>query len=163
MVMQQDELHTDLLRRELQNAMHDEGLLESFLPIVYKNASYPPLKAFILKLMDANKRHQAILDTAMLSVSSSGSEGGGEASMISSLIRSVDIKDEVAKQEALLVAILQKVVYQQAANFKIIYSLTSPFELQQLSEDFRHMMEETTSSFEELQKVWALALASASH
>lgn len=163
MVMQQDELHTDLLKHELLKAMHDEGLLESFLPIVYKNASYPPLKAFILKLMDANKRHQKILDTAILSVPSSASEGEVEGSMISSLIHSVDIKDEEAKQEALLVTLLQKVVYQQVANYKILYSLTSPYEFHALSEDFRHMVEETTSSFNELQKIWVLALAAASH
>ncbi len=163
MVMQQDELHTDLLKHELLKAMHDEGLLESFLPNVYTNVSYPPLKALILKLMDANKRHQAILDTAILSVHSFSPDKVVEGSMVASLIHSVGAKEGLVQKEALLVSVLQKVVYQQAANFKILYSLTSPYEFHALSEDFRHMVEETTSSFNELQKIWVLALAAASH
>ena len=162
MGMQQDELNTEILKGELLKAIHDEGLLESFLPIVYSNASYPPMKALILKLMDANKRHQEILDTAILSVPSPVQDDTVTESMISILINHVNT-DDAARQEAFVVSSLQKIIYQQTANFKILHSLTPPYELQQLSEDFRHIVEESTSLFDELQKVWALALASASH
>ena len=163
MGMQHDEIHTELLKRELLKAMRDEGLIESFLPIVYKNTSDPPLKALVLKLMDANKRHQVILDTAILSTSSIGPEEEVEDSTISHLIKGIHAKEASGQQEARFVATLQKILYQQAANFKILHSFIPAFELQQLSEDFRHVVEEATGSFEELQKVWTLSLASASH
>ncbi len=160
--MLHDEIHTDLIKRELQKAMHDEGLLESFLPIVYKNVSHPPLKALTLKLMDANKRHQEVLDTAILSVPSYDKPEIAAESMIAILINSV-AKDEGVQYEASIVSTLQKIIYQQTANFKILHSLASPFELQQLSEDFRHIVDESTRLLEELKKVWTLALASTSH
>lgn len=166
MGMQQDQPHNDLLKRELLKALHDEGLLESFLPVMYKNVPSPSLKALLLKLMDANKRHQELLDTAILSVTSHHQQSSTEEkSMISSFLNSFNQQTKEIQEQwgAHGVPTLQKVIHQQMANFEILHSLTQHAELQHLSEDFRHVVEESARICDELQKAWSTALASASN
>lgn len=154
--MAKDQNYTDLLYQEITKALHDEEIIESALPILYQKATSEISKSIIKKLMDANKRHQDLLDTTALSIVAHKHPVEYKNSAIATFLPTIDnLKtSEHIQWGFFVIPTLQKVVHQQLASFEILASLTKHAGFTHLSEDFHHLIDETSQICEELQKTW---------
>lgn len=160
--MDKDQDYIDLLYQEITKALHDEELLESALPVLYQNATSENYKSIIKKLMDANKRHQDLLDTAALSVVSHGKGAEYENSAIAGFLAAINklTAAEQAQWGFFVIPTLQKIIHQQVASFQILAALTKHTGYHHLSEDFYGLGNAAMQTGEELQKAWPTTLES---
>lgn len=153
--------YSDLLYLQIKVAAHGEDLLESALPALYQRSTSPSLKAVIKQLMDANKVHQDLLDTAALSLSAHSDKFEHKNLVLESLL---DNLEAITHQEQKpinffsLAPILQKIIHQQMADFEILSILTKQTGHDHLADDFKGLKEGARMMLGTLQNEWATAV-----